>query len=167
ARLLQDLRRRGTGDLRRALGDARGERGDGTMSALPSEAHTTSALASEGRATTAPASELWAVILGGSSGFGLATQHKPAAHGMQLCIVHRDRRGAMARIEPEFAALRATGVRVATFNADALDAATRAELLDALARELGASGRVRLLLHSIAFGNLKLLVRERRRERHH
>jgi len=107
------------------------------------------------------ARDQWAVILGGSSGFGLASAHKLAAHGMNLCIVHRDRRGAMARIEPEFAALRATGVRVVTHNADALDATTRATLLDAIARELGGTGRVRLLLHSIAFGNLKLLVRER------
>ena len=53
----------------------------------------------------------WALILGGSSGFGLATAHKLAAHGMSLCLVHRDRRGAMARIEPEFEAIRATGVR--------------------------------------------------------
>lgn len=103
----------------------------------------------------------WAVILGGSSGFGLASAHKLAAHGMNLCLVHRDRRGAMARIEPEFAALRATGVRVVTHNADALDPTTRATLLDAISRELGGTGRVRLLLHSIAFGNLKLLVRER------
>lgn len=103
----------------------------------------------------------WALILGGSSGFGLASAHKLAAHGMNLCLVHRDRRGAMARIEPEFAALRATGVRVVTHNADALDPTTRATLLDAISRELGGTGRVRLLLHSIAFGNLKLLVRER------
>src|SRR5262245_26559807 len=44
----------------------------------------------------------WAIILGGSSGFGLATAHKLSAHGMSLCIVHRDRRGAMARIDAEF-----------------------------------------------------------------
>ena len=44
----------------------------------------------------------WAVILGGSSGFGLATAQKLAEHGMNVCVVHRDRRGAMSRIEPEF-----------------------------------------------------------------
>jgi len=109
--------------------------------------------------------EHWALILGGSSGFGLATAHKLAAHGMNLCLVHRDRRGAMARIEPEFAAIRARGIKLVTINADALDATTRSEILDRLTGDMGADGRVRLLLHSIAFGNLKLLVRERRAER--
>ena len=64
----------------------------------------------------------WAVILGGSSGFGLASAHKLAAHGMNLCIVHRDRRGAMKRIEPEFEKLKGSGVRVITRNVDALAA---------------------------------------------
>jgi len=102
----------------------------------------------------------WAVVLGASSGFGLATARKLAAHGMGLCLVHRDRRGAMARIEPEFEKLRASGVPVLTHNADALDPDKREAILDALARALGSEGRVRVLLHSIAFGNLKLLVPE-------
>jgi NAD(P)-dependent dehydrogenase (short-subunit alcohol dehydrogenase family) len=111
------------------------------------------------------ASTQWALILGGSSGFGLATAHKLAAHGMSLFLVHRDRRGAMARIEPEFDAIRSRGVKLVTVNADALDATTRGEILDRVKSELGDEGRVRLLLHSVAFGNLKLLVRERRSER--
>jgi len=102
----------------------------------------------------------WAVILGGSSGFGLATARKLARHGLHLFLVHRDRRGAMARIEPAFAELRALGPRVVTLNADALDATARAQALARLAEEMGAGGRVRLLLHSIAFGNLKLVAPE-------
>lgn len=102
----------------------------------------------------------WAVVLGASSGFGLATARKLAAHGMGLCLVHRDRRGAMARIEPEFEKLRASGVPVLTHNADALDPDKREAILDALARALGSEGRVRVLLHSIAFGNLKLIAPE-------
>ena len=43
---------------------------------------------------------------------------------------------------------------------DALDPERRCEILDALAGELGAAGRVRVLLHSIAFGNLKLVAPE-------
>ena len=97
----------------------------------------------------------WALILGASSGFGLATARKLAEHGVNLALVHRDRRGAMPRIEPEFEKLRSAGVEVRTWNADALDAATRERILDELGEALGSAGRVRLLLHSIAFGNLK------------
>ena len=109
-------------------------------------------------------SDQWAVILGGSSGFGLATAKRLAEQGMSLCIVHRDRRAAMARIEPEFEKIRAGGARLVTHNVDALAAEKRAQVLDALATDLGG-GRVRVLLHSVAFGNLKLLVSEAKAER--
>ena len=100
----------------------------------------------------------WALILGGSSGFGLATAHKLSEHGMNVCIVHRDRRGAMGRIEPEFEKIRGRGVSVLTFNRDALSEESRTAILDELADHLAESGgSIRLLLHSIAFGNLKLI----------
>jgi len=99
----------------------------------------------------------WALILGGSSGFGLATAQVLADHGMNLCIVHRDRRSQLARIEPEFEKLRGLGVAVQTHNTDALSAAKRGAVLDSLTDVLG-EGRVRVLLHSIAFGNLKPLA---------
>ena len=106
-------------------------------------------------------SDRWALILGGSSGFGLATAHKLAEHGMSLCLVHRDRRGAMARIEPEFEKIRGRGVSLLTFNVDALAAPKREQVLDELTAQIGEEGRVRVLLHSIAFGNLKLLAPEK------
>ena len=99
----------------------------------------------------------WALILGGSSGFGLASAKKLAACGMSVAIVHRDRRGAMAAIEPEFETIRASGALL-TFNVDALAAEPRATVLEALTERMGREGRVRVLLHSIAFGNLKLLA---------
>jgi NAD(P)-dependent dehydrogenase (short-subunit alcohol dehydrogenase family) len=104
--------------------------------------------------------DAWAVILGASSGIGLATAHKLAEHGMSLCLVHRDRRGAMPQIEAEFEKLRGRSASLLTFNVDALAEARREQVLDALAERLGAEGRVRVLLHSIAFGHLKLLAPE-------
>ena len=101
----------------------------------------------------------WAVILGGSSGFGLATAKRLGALGMSVCAVHRDRRAMLAKIEPEFEKIRAGGTKLVTMNTDALDAEKRREVLDELAPAMG-SGRVRVLLHSVAFGNLKLLVSE-------
>jgi NAD(P)-dependent dehydrogenase (short-subunit alcohol dehydrogenase family) len=101
----------------------------------------------------------WAVILGGSSGFGLATAKRLASQGMSVCIVHRDRRAMMAKIEPEFEKIRAGGTKLVTKNVDALAAEKRDQVIDELVGEMG-DGRVRVLLHSVAFGNLKLLVSE-------
>jgi NAD(P)-dependent dehydrogenase (short-subunit alcohol dehydrogenase family) len=107
----------------------------------------------------------WALILGGSSGFGLATARKLAEHGMNLALVHRDRRGAMKAIEPELEKLRGLGVELRTWNTDATSAESREAVLDELGGILGAAGRVRVLLHSIAFGNLKLLAPEKEQPR--
>ncbi len=100
-------------------------------------------------------SNYWALILGGSSGFGLATAQKLARHGMNVAIIHRDRKGAMGAIEPKFEELRKTGVGFLALNLDALSTEGRKTSLDALATAMGPKGRVRLLMHSIAFGNLK------------
>jgi len=108
-------------------------------------------------------SDHWALVLGGSSGFGLATAQRLAQHGMNVCIVHRDRRAVLKGVEPEFEKIRGSGVQLLTFNKDALDSEKRTEVLDELATALGSDGRVRVLLHSIAFGNLKLIAPERAR----
>ena len=100
----------------------------------------------------------WSVILGGSSGFGFAAALKLASHGMNICIVHRDRRGAMKRIAPMFDRIRAKGVRLMTINTDALAQEGRLTVLESLSDRLGESGKIRMILHSVAFGNLKLLV---------
>lgn len=102
----------------------------------------------------------WALILGASSGFGLATAARLAAEGMNLCLVHRDRRGVMRRIQPEFDRLKECGVEVMCINADALNADKRDEILSQLQQAMGDEGRLHLLLHSIALGNLKLLLPE-------
>ncbi len=101
----------------------------------------------------------WAVILGGSSGFGLASAKRLAKGGMNICIVHRDRKGSMHRIEPEFQKILEENVKLKTFNLDALSEEGRKTVLDDLQTELQQSGgKIRTLLHSIAFGNLKLMV---------
>ncbi|MFQ5675261.1 MAG: SDR family oxidoreductase [bacterium] len=104
--------------------------------------------------------DYWALILGGSSGFGLATAKKLSQHGMNICIVHRDRRGAMKRIETEFQEIRDTAVQVLTYNVNALSPEGIQEILSGLQTGMGADGQVRILLHSIAYGNLKLLAQE-------
>lgn len=104
----------------------------------------------------------WGVVLGGSSGFGLATARRLAELGMNLCLVHRDRRATLRRVEPDFEKIRGHGVELLTFNEDALSAEKRAAILDELTARMGDE-RVRFVLHSIAFGNLKLIAPERAR----
>jgi NAD(P)-dependent dehydrogenase (short-subunit alcohol dehydrogenase family) len=66
----------------------------------------------------------------------------------------------MKRIEPEFESIRSTGVSLLTHNKDALAADVRGEILDGLTEALDSGGKIRVLLHSIAFGNLKLVAPE-------
>jgi len=100
----------------------------------------------------------WALILGGSSGFGLATAKKLAAEGMNIFVVHRDRRGSMELINKEFDQIRQSGVQFHSLNVSALEPSGREEILKSLTEKMGEVGKVRLLLHSIAFGNLKLIA---------
>jgi NAD(P)-dependent dehydrogenase (short-subunit alcohol dehydrogenase family) len=96
----------------------------------------------------------WALVLGASSGFGLATAKKLASQGLSVCLVHRDRRGSMDRIEKEFAEIQAFGHGFLAFNLDALSAEGIQTTLEGL-KAAGGAGKLRVLLHSIAFGNLK------------
>jgi NAD(P)-dependent dehydrogenase (short-subunit alcohol dehydrogenase family) len=66
----------------------------------------------------------------------------------------------MRRIEPEFDAIREKGVSLLTFNKDALDLGVRSDILDDFGEALGDGGKIRVVLHSIAFGNLKLIAPE-------
>jgi len=97
----------------------------------------------------------WALILGGSSGLGLATAKKLSDHGMNICIVHRNLRNEMEEINAEFDGIRQKGVKLLSFNKDACREDHVSEVIDALKKELGEEDSVKVLVHSIARGNLK------------
>jgi NAD(P)-dependent dehydrogenase (short-subunit alcohol dehydrogenase family) len=104
----------------------------------------------------------WALILGGSSGFGLATAKRLARGGLNILVVHRDRRGAMKDIQPHFDELasivESAGNGLHIWNADAIASDKRSETIESIVQAIGADGKIRVLLHSIAFGNLKLIA---------
>ena len=103
----------------------------------------------------------WALVLGASSGFGAATAHALAAAGLDVFGVHLDRRATLANADRVAAGIEALGRRARFFNVNAADADKRAEVVAAMERALGEDGqpgRLRVLLHSLAFGTLKVFV---------
>jgi enoyl-[acyl-carrier protein] reductase III len=104
----------------------------------------------------------WALILGGSSGLGLASAKKLAQHGCNICIVHRNPRSQMDAIEQEFEHIKRQGIKLISFNADAVNPEKRAEIITELKSSMGANGRIRVVVHSIAKGNLKPMISDTR-----
>ena len=96
-----------------------------------------------------------ALVLGGSSGLGLATAKKLAKEGFDMIILHRDRKADMQSINKEFEIITLSGVRLLALNKDALNIDKRAEILEAIKAFLGSAGSIKVMVHSIAKGNLK------------
>lgn len=97
----------------------------------------------------------WALVLGASSGFGLAVSHALARAGMNICGVHLDRKATMEGVEKGIAEIRAQDRKALFYNVNAADPDRRAEVLDAFAKETGGEGKFHVLFHSLAFGTLK------------
>ena len=98
----------------------------------------------------------WALILGASSGFGEAASLAFARAGMNIAGVHLDRRATMPNVERIQGEIKALGRESLFFNVNAADEKNRNEVLDTLKEKLQGQ-RVRVLLHSLAFGTLKPL----------
>ncbi|MEO9513301.1 MAG: SDR family oxidoreductase [Flavobacteriaceae bacterium] len=101
----------------------------------------------------------WALILGGSSGLGLATAKKLAKEGFHLLLVHRDRRSDLEAIANAFQEITAKSSMLHSFNVDATNALKR----DTLIQEISAiikGEKIDVLVHSIAKGNLKPMAAE-------
>jgi enoyl-[acyl-carrier protein] reductase III len=98
----------------------------------------------------------YAIILGGSSGLGLATAHKLSISGFNICIVHRDRKNNLPFFYSEIEKMKNRGVKVVTINKDALSSTTITEVCNNIPKQ-----NVVVLIHSIAKGSLKPLYSEK------
>lgn len=98
-----------------------------------------------------------ALILGGSSGLGLATAKKLASVGFNIIVVHRDRRADRLGIERNFGEIKAHGVEFISFNMDATNPEKRAEIIQGI-QDFLSNGKLKVMVHSIAKGNLKPMV---------
>lgn len=102
----------------------------------------------------------WAIILGGSSGLGLATSKKLACDGLNICVVHRSSRAEMTGISAEFDLIKKENIQFLSFNTDVLNLESQSKIIEELKPVLGEFGKVKVLVHSIAKGNLKAMVSE-------
>lgn len=101
----------------------------------------------------------WTLILGGSTGLGFASAEKLASEGMNLIIVHRDRKSNEEEIANKFNQLRTKGIQLISYNDNALDIEPRKKIIADIQEKL-QGGKIYCLIHSIAKGNLKKLVSE-------
>jgi len=109
----------------------------------------------------------WALVLGASSGFGEATSLALARAGLNVFGVHLDRRATLPNVERIVGEIRARGREAHFFNVNAADDEKRAEVateMERILRERGELGALRVLLHSLAFGTLKLFIADPMKE---
>jgi NAD(P)-dependent dehydrogenase (short-subunit alcohol dehydrogenase family) len=103
----------------------------------------------------------WALILGASSGFGEAVSLALARSGMHVFGVHLDRKATLPNVERIAGEIRALGREAHFFNINAADAEKRAEVaaqMQTILEGRAEAGQVRVMLHSLAFGTLKLFI---------
>jgi len=100
----------------------------------------------------------FALVLGASSGFGAAAARAFAAAGLDVCGVHLDRKSTVANAEAVRKDVEAAGRRALFVNANAAGAEPRAAVIERLREATAGGPRVRVLLHSLAFGSLRPLV---------
>ena len=99
----------------------------------------------------------WALILGASSGFGAATGRALAQAGMDIAGVHLDLKATLPRAREVQAAIEAAGRKTLFINMNAADAKKRAKAIEQMKEE---GVKVKVMLHSLAFGALKPYVAE-------
>lgn len=105
--------------------------------------------------------EGWALILGASSGFGEATSLALARAGLDIVGVHLDRKATLPNVERIVGEIKALGRQAHFFNVNAADEEKRIEVaseMERILRERDQPGTVRVMLHSLAFGTLKLFI---------
>src|SRR5262245_11853236 len=103
----------------------------------------------------------WALVLGASSGFGAATSLALARAGMDVFGVHLDRKSTLPNAERLVADIKAMGRQAHFYNINAADEEKRIEVsaeMERVLRERNQMGQMRVMLHSLAFGTLKLFV---------
>ncbi|HEX2868936.1 MAG TPA: SDR family oxidoreductase [Ignavibacteriales bacterium] len=100
----------------------------------------------------------WALILGASSGFGGATAVELAKNGYNIIGIHLDRQITMPNVHQIIKKIEKTGQKAVYFNINGADPIKREEVLDEIQErfaERKEQEKVKVLVHSMAFGSLR------------
>ncbi|MFC1547673.1 SDR family oxidoreductase [Candidatus Neomarinimicrobiota bacterium] len=100
----------------------------------------------------------WALILGASSGFGGAAAIALAEAGLDIFGIHMDRRTTLSHVETIIRDITDKGRQAVFFNINAADFHKRVDAVSKIKDSAGKDGRIKVLLHSLAFGSLKPVV---------
>lgn len=98
---------------------------------------------------------LWALVLGASSGFGEGVAIKLAEDGFNIAGVHLDRQATIHNVERIKKYIESQGAKAKFFNINAADDKKRSEVIAELKELSNGQAIVKVLLHSLAFGTLK------------
>lgn len=107
-----------------------------------------------------PKGNLWALILGASSGFGAACSHELAKIGFNIFGVHLDRQSTMPTVHKLIHDIQHHGSEAIFYNINAADPIKRNETLDEFSELFGQypHAEINVLVHSLAFGTLKPFI---------
>jgi enoyl-[acyl-carrier protein] reductase III len=109
----------------------------------------------------------WALVLGASSGFGAATSLALARAGCHIFGVHLDRKATLPNAQRVVADIQALGREARFWNVNAADEEKRMEVvgeMERTLRERDEMGQLRVMLHSLAFGTLRLFIADPMKE---
>jgi enoyl-[acyl-carrier protein] reductase III len=98
----------------------------------------------------------WALILGGTGGFGLATAKILAVKGFNLILIYRERKSNLHNFEHEFKNLE-TACEVVHYNLNANESENQSLIIEELKQRVEIKGKVVFMLHALADGNLRPL----------
>jgi NAD(P)-dependent dehydrogenase (short-subunit alcohol dehydrogenase family) len=100
----------------------------------------------------------WAIILGASSGFGGATAMQLAEDGYNVIGIHLDRQATMPNVEKIVNHIKTNQREARFYNVNAADQFKRREIITELKEVLNGEPVIKVLMHSLAFGTLKMFV---------